>query len=63
MNRKQANQSIGRAVKWTGMDAKVNRAILERIGAHCIATVTYNYGYLPERYTTYKPLRDLSIAW
>ena len=61
MTRKDAVRRVGQIVLWNDMDARIDQTtvILERIGHHSIATITYRVEYRPERFSTYKHVSEL----
>ena len=66
MKRQEAKKLIGQVVNWPNMDARIDsiKTILERVGAHGIATVSYsvtsNWGTVTtERFVTYKHVTEL----
>ena len=63
MTRKDAVNKVGQIVLWANMDARIDQTtvILERVGKHSIATVTYRVGYQSERFSTYKHVSELYI--
>lgn len=61
MTRREAQRAVGHVVSWPNMDARINctQTILERIGAHNIASVSYTVESRTERFLTFKHISEL----
>ena len=64
MTQREARQNIGRLVAWHDMDARIDqtKTILEALGAHGIATISYSVEHRVDRYITRQPIASVVLV-
>ena len=64
MTRQAGRRALGQVVDWPIMDTRIEptTTILERIGAHGIASVSYTVHGRSERFLTYRHIKELEVV-